>query len=100
MPDLVRLNDSDVRNRIASLSGWTFQDGALHRDFEFRDFVEAFGFMTTVALLAERMNHHPEWSNVYNRISIRLTTHDVGGVSENDFAMAFEISEVCRRRKA
>ena len=97
MPDLVRLSDSDAVSRSASLPGWQFRDDALHRKLEFRDFVEAFGFMTSVALLAERMNHHPEWSNVYNVVTIRLTTHDVGGVSENDFAMAAEMSRLYHR---
>lgn len=100
MPDVVRLSDSDVRNRSASLPGWTFRDGALHRELEFLDFVQAFSFMTNVALIAERMNHHPDWSNVYNRVSIRLTTHDAGGVSENDFTLASAISETHQRLTA
>lgn len=97
MPDLVRLSDSHLRNRIASLPGWELREGMLHRQLEFRTFTDAFSFMTLVAFTAERMNHHPEWSNVYNRVTIRLTTHDVGGVSENDLTMASEISEVYRR---
>ena len=97
MPDLVRLSDSDVVTRTATLPGWEFRDGGLHRKLEFRDFVEAFSFMTAVALLAERMSHHPEWSNVYNTVTVRLTTHDVGGISENDFAMAAEMSRIYQR---
>ena len=61
-------------------AAWTERDGALHREFEFTDFSEAFAFMTRVALLAETMSHHPEWSNVYHRVSITLTTHDAGNV--------------------
>jgi 4a-hydroxytetrahydrobiopterin dehydratase len=92
MANLARLSDADIRSRLAALPGWELRDNALYRELMFRDFVEAFGLMTSVALIAERMGHHPEWSNVYNRVTIRLSTHDVGGVSENDFAMAAAIS--------
>ncbi|MCU1347996.1 MAG: putative pterin-4a-carbinolamine dehydratase [Acidobacteria bacterium] len=94
---VVRLRDSEVLKRIDSLGGWRFDDAALHCELRFRDFVEAFGFMTSVALVAERMNHHPEWSNVYATVTIRLTTHDAGGVSETDFLLAAEISALDRR---
>jgi len=73
---------------------WDLRDNALHRTFRFRDFVQAFGFMTTVALVAERVNHHPEWSNVYDTVTIRLTTHDAGGVTDKDYALAEEISRL------
>lgn len=76
------------------MGDWDLRDDALHRELQFRDFVEAFGFMTSVALVAERMNHHPDWSNVYNRVTIRLTTHDAGGVTEKDYALAEAISEL------
>lgn len=70
--------------------GWTLEAGgsALIASFRFRDFVEAFGFMARVALLAERCNHHPEWSNVYDQVDIRLTTHEAGGVTQRDFDLA------------
>lgn len=67
---------------------------ALHRRFVFEDFVEAFGFMTQVALLAERADHHPEWSNIYERVDIQLTTHDVAGVSDRDFSLAQAIDRL------
>ncbi|MFT6293383.1 MAG: 4a-hydroxytetrahydrobiopterin dehydratase [Ilumatobacter sp.] len=74
---------------------WTESDGALHRDFEFGSFREAFAFMTRVAFIAEDLNHHPEWSNVYNRVSISLTTHDRGStVTDNDRTMAAAIDEL------
>lgn len=92
MANLVRLSEADIRSRLAALPGWELRDNALYRELTFRDFVEAFGLMTSVALIAERMSHHPEWSNVYNRVTIRLSTHDVGGVSENDFTLAAAIS--------
>ncbi len=83
-----KLTPEDIHSRLPKLAGWELRDGKLHRDFRFDDFVAAFGFMSSVALLAERANHHPEWSNVYNRVSIDLTTHDAGGLSERDFALA------------
>jgi 4a-hydroxytetrahydrobiopterin dehydratase len=77
-------------------SGWELRDDALHRELRFRDFVEAFSFMTAVALIAERMNHHPDWSNVYATVTIRLTTHDAGGVTEKDVELAEAINAVER----
>jgi 4a-hydroxytetrahydrobiopterin dehydratase len=74
----------------SDLHDWTLEEGglAITRRFVFRDFNAAFGFMTQVALHAERHDHHPEWSNVYNRVDIRLTTHDAGGLTERDFTLA------------
>jgi 4a-hydroxytetrahydrobiopterin dehydratase len=73
---------------------WALADDKLHREFAFDDFVAAFGFMTRVALLAERMDHHPDWSNVYNRVTIALNTHDVSGLSERDFKLAQAIDKL------
>ena|SRR5437763_5185845 len=97
MANPVRLSDAEVQSRCASLPGWEFRENGLHTELKFADFVEAFSFMTRVAFMAERMGHHPEWSNVYNRLTIRLTTHDVKGVSENDLIMAQEISRLYQR---
>ncbi|TFL20171.1 4a-hydroxytetrahydrobiopterin dehydratase [Jannaschia formosa] len=72
--------------------GWTEHDGGLERDFAFADFAEAWGFMSRVALLAEKADHHPEWSNVWNKVSIRLTTHDAGGLTDKDRALASAIN--------
>jgi 4a-hydroxytetrahydrobiopterin dehydratase len=96
MAEIVRMTDSEVQSRLPSLPDWQFRGGALERRLRFGNFVGAFGFMASVALVAERMNHHPEWSNVYDTVTIRLTTHDVGGVSERDFALAAEISNLYR----
>jgi 4a-hydroxytetrahydrobiopterin dehydratase len=84
---------------LAGLSGWRLVPGrdAITRSFEFRDFVEAFGFMTQVALVAERMDHHPEWSNVYRRVEVVLSTHDVGGVGPLDVALAAAIDALAAR---
>lgn len=91
-----RLTDAETAAALASLSGWTLRaDGlAITRRFKFADFVAAFGFMTRVALEAEKADHHPEWSNVYNRVEITLTTHDAGGLSKRDVALAGRIDEL------
>ena len=76
---------------LAQLPGWASLGGArdaIHRTYKFQDFNAAFGFMTRVALMADKLDHHPEWSNVYNRVEITLTTHDAGGVTELDVALA------------
>jgi len=85
-----RLTSSETAALLAEFPGWTLrEDGlAIERMFEFADFNAAFGFMTRVALYADKVDHHPEWSNVYNRVRITLTTHDAGGLSTRDAAMA------------
>ena len=85
-----RLTEDERAAALAELPGWTLRaDGlAISRDFKFADFSEAFGFMARVALYAEKADHHPEWSNVYNRVHVTLTTHDVGGLSQRDVKMA------------
>jgi len=81
---------------LAGLPGWQVMDGrdAIARSFRFKDFSEAFGFMTRVSLLAEKMDHHPEWSNVYNCVEITLSTHDAGGLTERDVALAEAINAI------
>jgi 4a-hydroxytetrahydrobiopterin dehydratase len=89
-----KLTDDEIHEMLAGLDGWSFEKGKLHREFRFPDFVRAFRFMTAVALVAESRNHHPEWTNVYNRVVIDLTTHDVGGVTAKDFELAAAASEL------
>lgn len=89
-----KLDEAAVQQRLGDVPGWTVEDGALSRTFRFADFVAAFGFMASAALVAERMNHHPEWSNVYSRVTVRLSTHDVGGISELDFELAARMSDL------
>jgi len=84
----MRLSDEQIKTELVGLSGWNVVNGKLHKDFVFDDFVEAFGFMTRAAIHIEKMNHHPEWFNVYNKISVDLTTHDAGGVTQNDITLA------------
>lgn len=85
-----KLAEEMRKELLSHLSAWTVdaERDAIARDFAFRDFNEAFGFMTRIALLAEKMNHHPEWSNVYNRVSVTLTTHDAGGLTDLDIKLA------------
>ena len=83
-----KLTDAQIQENLAQVDGWTIEDGKLHKEFQFDNFVSAFGFMTQLALVAESMNHHPEWFNVYNRVTIDLTTHDAGGISDLDFQWA------------
>lgn len=88
-----KLNDAKINAELANLSGWAVENGKLHKQFQFSSFIEAFGFMARVALVAESMNHHPEWSNVYNRVTISLMTHDAGGISVLDFELAKKVDE-------
>ena len=85
-----KLPDRDIAAALSDLPAWTKMEDrpALCRSFEFRDFNAAFAWMTRVAMLAEQMNHHPEWSNVYRRVDVVLTTHDAGGVTDRDISMA------------
>lgn len=85
-----RLTDAERAAGLAALSGWSLVPGrdAITRRYQFKDFSEAFGFMTRVALAAERMNHHPEWFNVWNRVEITLSTHDAGGLTRLDLDLA------------
>jgi len=85
-----RLTADERRTALAGLSGWSVVEGrdAIHKNFRFADFNAAFGFMTRVALTAEKMDHHPEWSNVYNRVEIALATHEAGGITERDIRLA------------
>jgi 4a-hydroxytetrahydrobiopterin dehydratase len=91
-----RATDAEIHAALAQLNGWELEDGAIAKSFEFKDFNEAWGFMTRVALAAEKMDHHPEWTNVYNKVLIRLSTHDAGGLTQRDFKLAGWINEFAR----
>lgn len=91
-----RLDDSAIDDMLAALDGWTRDGDTIRRDFAFADFAAAFGFMAAVAVAAERLNHHPDWSNSYGRVSIALSSHDVGGLSERDFKLARRIDALAR----
>lgn len=89
-----RLSESELHAALATLAGWTLREGKLHRSFQFADFSAAFGFMARVALAAEAMSHHPEWRNVWNRVDVDLTTHDAGGITGLDLALARKMGEL------
>jgi 4a-hydroxytetrahydrobiopterin dehydratase len=82
------LSPEELNTHLAQLSGWSIVNGKLHKQFQFQDFIAAFGFMSSMALISERMGHHPEWFNVYNRVIVDLTTHDAGGISGKDIDWA------------
>ena len=89
-----KLTDAEIRDQLEELSGWTVENEKLHKEFQFDSFVEAFGFMARVALIAESMNHHPEWFNVYNHVKVDLATHDAGGISALDFELARKVDSL------
>lgn len=88
---IAKLTDAEIAAALPSVPGWTRAGDGIERRYQFADFTHAFAFMARVALLAEKADHHPEWSNVWNRVDIRLTTHDAGGISARDFALATAI---------
>jgi len=85
---MIRLSQIDIDAELKKLPGWRVRDEKLYKEFQFESFNQAFGFMTRAAMEIEKMNHHPEWFNVYNKITIELTTHDVGGITKNDVNLA------------
>ncbi len=96
MAALRKLTLDEISTAVEGLDGWSLDQGKLHREFGFADFNEAFGFMTRAALIAEAMNHHPEWFNVYNRVVVDLSTHDVDGISESDLELAARMNKLAR----
>ena len=88
------LSDDEVQQRLAGLGGWSLVDGTLHRELAFADFNEAFGFMSRVALIAEKLNHHPDWSNSWNKVVIDVVNHDAGGLTELDFDFVGRVDAV------
>ena len=85
---LEKLSSDEIENELKSLDGWSVVNGKLHKDFQFDDFNQAFGFMARASMHIEKMNHHPEWFNVYNKLSVDLMTHDAGGITQNDVNLA------------
>jgi 4a-hydroxytetrahydrobiopterin dehydratase len=85
---VVKLTDSEIDAGLANLTGWKVQNAKLHREYKFADFAHAFGFMATAAPTIEKNDHHPEWANVYNRVTVDLTTHDAGGITQKDLDLA------------
>jgi len=90
-----KLTESEIENALKDLEGWSKVEGkdAIHKSFKFKNFSQAWAFMSRAALLAEKMNHHPEWFNVWNRVDVTLNTHDVGGLSALDVKMAMRMNQ-------
>ncbi|MBE9010480.1 4a-hydroxytetrahydrobiopterin dehydratase [Pseudanabaenaceae cyanobacterium LEGE 13415] len=88
------LSLQELETELKQLDGWTIENGKLHRQYKFPSFVEAFGFMSSLALVSEAMGHHPEWFNVYNRVTIDLTTHDAGGITAKDIDWARKANQL------
>lgn len=89
-----KLSDDMVEAKLSSLEGWQRRGDRIVAAYRFENFVEAFGWMTSVALVAERMDHHPEWRNVYGTVDVELSTHDAGGLTDRDFALASEMNRL------
>lgn len=89
-----KLNEQEITAAVARLPGWSVKDGKLHRSFVCKNFVHAWGFMSSVALEAEAMNHHPDWSNSWNKVEIDLVTHSAGGITTNDVRLAEKIHQI------
>lgn len=94
MAKVAKLSESEIQAALKKLEGWSVHSGQLHKTFRFGSFVEAFGFMARAALVAESMQHHPEWSNVYDRVTVNLITHDIGGISDRDLTLAKKLDEL------
>jgi 4a-hydroxytetrahydrobiopterin dehydratase len=94
----VKLTPDELQTELAKLPDWKLEGGKLHREFVFADFITAFGFMASAALVAQTMDHHPEWFNVWNKVRVDLTTHDAGGITSLDVKLAQTMDELARRQ--
>ena len=94
-----QLSGDEISSALAALPDWSLIDGRLHREFKFADFAKAFAFMTDVAAVADKMDHHPDWSNVYNRVTIHLWTHDAGGITKLDVQLAENIEKIALKHR-
>jgi len=92
-----KLTDPQLAEALAALPGWTVEQCKLHRDYRFPDFIHAFGFMATAATYIQAKDHHPEWSNVWNRVTVDLVTHDAGGITGKDVDLAIFLEKVAQR---
>lgn len=94
----VKATNEQIQAFISQFSSWSIEKSKLHREYVFSNFVQAFGFMTEVALIAERTDHHPEWFNVYKKVVVDLTTHEADGITERDFALAKKMEEIAAKK--
>ena len=93
----MKLTDAEISTYLAQLPDWTVKNGKLHREYKFADFAHAFGFMATAAPLIEKRDHHPEWANVYNRVTVDLMTHDAQGITQKDVDMAKLLEGIAKK---
>ena len=89
-----KLNTSQIEEKLKSLAGWSFENGNITKTYKFKDFKETFSIMTRIAFECEKLNHHPNWENVYNSLTIKLNTHDVGGITQKDFDLAQRVEAI------
>lgn len=89
-----KLNDSQIQEKLANLSGWSYENGSITKSYKFKDFKQTFAVMTRIAFECEAQNHHPEWENVYNSLTIQLNTHDAGGITQKDFDLATSVENI------
>lgn len=94
---MAKLTESQISEGLAKLAGWKVQNNKLHREYKFADFAHAFGFMATAAPTIEKNNHHPEWANVYNRVTVDLSTHDAGGITQKDLDLAALLEGIAKQ---
>jgi 4a-hydroxytetrahydrobiopterin dehydratase len=94
---MAKLDESQIASGVAGLPGWSVANGKLHREYKFPDFAYAIGFMVTAAPAIEKMNHHPEWANVYSRVTVDLTTHDSGGITKKDLELAALLEGIAKK---
>ena len=92
-----KLSENAISAGLNDLPGWSLENAKLHREYKFANFAEAFGFMTSAAIEAEKMDHHPEWFNVYSKVVVDLTTHSAGGITELDFELARKMNALANR---
>jgi 4a-hydroxytetrahydrobiopterin dehydratase len=92
---MILLNEQEIKSKLSTIDkSWSISDKNIKRTFVFKDFIEAFSFMTSVAIISEKLNHHPNWENVYNKVTITLSTHDAGGLTDLDFKLALAVDTV------
>ena len=94
---MTKLTPDQIATALSSLPGWRAAKGKLHREYQFADLIHAFGFMATAAIAIEKMNHHPEWSNVWNRVAVDLNTHDAGGITAKDVKLAKTLEKLAEK---
>jgi 4a-hydroxytetrahydrobiopterin dehydratase len=92
-----KMAEAEVAEMVEKMQGWSVKDGKLHREYKFPDFPHAFGMMATAAPAIEKMEHHPEWCNVYNRVTVDLSTHDAGGITQKDFDLAKLLEGIAKK---